>query len=81
MIDIHAHLDREEDAGTFMIRATDVSVTELCTDIELIVAHIVKGLAKQMPADPNTCCQVALMFSIAAANGAKRGLIECKEEM
>lgn len=81
MIDIHAHFDRENsDTGTVMIHAR-ANVPDLCTDIEYIVAHIVKGLAKQIPEDPNTCYQAALMFSIAAANGAKRGLIEYKEEM
>ena len=81
MIDIHAHFDREKDnAGSVMIHAR-ANVPDICADIELIVAHIVKGLAKQLPEDTNMCYQAALMFSIAAAQGAKRGLREFREEM
>ncbi len=80
MIDIHAHFDSEKDnAGSVMIHARG-NIPDICTDIELIVAHIVKGLAKQLPGDPITGYQAALMFSIAAAQGAKRGLREYREE-
>lgn len=80
MIDIHAHFDREKDnAGSVMIHAI-ASIPDICTDIELIVAHIVKGLAKQLPEDPDRCYQAAVMFAFAAAEGAKRGLKEYKEE-
>lgn len=80
MIDIHAHFDREKDkAGTVLIHAR-ANVPDLCIDIELIVAHIVKGLATQLPENPAACYQAALMFSIAAAEGAKRGLREFREE-
>ena len=80
MIDIHAHFDREKDkAGSVMIHA-QANVPDICTDIELIVAHIVKGLAKQMPEDPENCYRAAMLFAIAACKGAKRGLREYKEE-
>lgn len=80
MIDIHAHIDREkENAGSVLIHAR-ANVLDLCADIEFIIAHIIKGLAKQLPGDPTAGYQAALMFSIAAANGAKRGLREYKEE-
>ncbi len=80
MIDIHAHFDREkENSGSVMIHAR-ANVPDICTDIELIVAHIVKGLAKQIPEEPDRCYQAALMFAIAASKGAKRGLREYKEE-
>lgn len=80
MIDIHAHFDRENDkSGSVVIHAKS-NVPDICTDLELIVAHIVKGLAKQLPEDPDRCYQAAVMFAIAAAEGAKRGLKEYKEE-
>lgn len=80
MIDIHAHFDREKDkAGSVIIHA-QANIPVICSDIELIVAHIVKGLAKQLPEEPDRCYQAALMFAIAAAEGAKRGLREYKEE-
>jgi len=60
MIDIHAHFDREkDDAGSVMIHAR-ANVTDLCSDIELIVAHIVKGLAKQLPEGPAERAMAAL---------------------
>ena len=81
MIDIHAHFDREkEKAGSVLIHAR-ANVPDICGDLELIVSHIVKGLAKQLPGDPTMCYQAALMFSIAAVQGAKRGLREYREEM
>lgn len=80
MIDIKAHFDRKKDkSGIVMIHA-EADVPGICSDIEIIVAHIVKGLAKQLPEDPDLCYQAALMFAIAAAKGAKRGLREYKEE-
>lgn len=80
MIDIHAHFDREKDnAGSVMIHAR-ANVPDLCAYIELIVAHIVKGLAWQIPESPDRCYQAAVMFAIAAAEGAKRGLKEYKED-
>lgn len=80
MIDIHAHFDREKDnAGSVLIHAK-ANVPDLCADIEIIVAHIVKGLAKQLPEEPDRCYQAAVMFAVAAAEGAKRGLKEYKEE-
>ena len=81
MIVIHTHCDREKDnTGSVLIHAR-ANVPDLCVDIEIIVANIVKGLAKQLPEDPTACYQAALMFSIAAVNGAKRGLREYREEM
>lgn len=81
MIDIKAHFDREKDiSGSVMIHAK-ATVPDLCSDLELIIAHIVKGLAKQLPEDPDRCYQAAVMFAIAAAEGAKRGLREYKEEV
>lgn len=80
MIDIHAHFDREKDnAGSVMIHAR-ANVPDLCADIEIIVAHIVKGIARQLPESPDRCYQAALMFAIAAVQGAKRGLREYQEE-
>lgn len=80
MIDIKAHFDREKDnAGTVMIHA-HATVSDICSDLELIVAHIVKGLAKQLPEGPDRCNRAAVMFAIAAAEGAKRGLEEYREE-
>lgn len=80
MIDIHAHFDREkDDAGSVMIHARS-SVPDLCTDLEFIIAHIIKGLAKQLPEDSDRCYQAAVMFAIAAGQGAKRGLKEYMEE-
>ena len=81
MIDIKAHFDREKDqSGMVMIHAVG-TLPENCSDIELIVVHIVKSLAKQIPESPELCDLAALMFSIAAANGAKRGLKEYQDEM
>lgn len=80
MIDIKAHFDREKDrSGVVMIHAVG-TIPDTCSDVELIVAHIVKGLAKQMPESPELCNKAALMFAIAAAEGAKRGLKEYQEE-
>lgn len=80
MIDIKAHIDREKDtSGTVMIHAR-ANVPGICSDIEIVVAHIVKGLAKQMPEDPENCYRAAMLFAIAACEGAKRGLREYKEE-
>lgn len=80
MIDIHAHFDREKDkAGSVAIHA-QATVPAICSDLEIIVAHIVKGLAKQLPESPDRCYQAALMFAIAAGQGAKRGLREYQEE-
>lgn len=80
MIDIKAHFDRKKDrSGVVMIHAVG-TLPENCSDIELIVAHIVKGLAKQMPESPELCDRAAVMFAIAAAEGAKRGLKEYREE-
>lgn len=80
MIDIRAHIDREKDtSGTVMIHA-QANVPGICSDIEIVVAHIVKGLAKQMPEDPENCYRAAMLFAIAAIEGAKRGLREYKEE-
>lgn len=80
MIDIKAHFDREkEKSGVVMIHAIG-TIPETCSDLELIVAHVVKGLAKQLPEGPDRCYQAAVMFAIAAANGAKRGLEEYQEE-
>ena len=80
MIDLREHIDREKDpSGTVMIHA-QANVPGICSDIEFIVAYIVKGLAKQMPEDPKDCYHAAMMFAIAACEGAKRGLREYKEE-
>lgn len=80
MIDIHAHFDREkDDAGSVMIHAKS-SIPDLCTDLEIIIAHIVKGLAMQIPEDSARCFTAAVMFSVAACKGAKRGLNEYMEE-
>lgn len=80
MIDIHAHFDREKDnTGSVMIHA-QANIPDICSDIEIIVAHIVKGLARQLPEDPDSCYRAAMMFAIAAVEGAKRGLREYKEE-
>lgn len=80
MIDIKAHFDREkEKSGVVMIHAVG-TIPENCSDIEIIVAHIVKGLAKQLPEGPDRCDRAAVMFAIAAAEGAKRGLEEYREE-
>lgn len=80
MIDIHAHFDREkDDVGTVMIHAKS-SVPGLCTDLEFIVAHIIKGLARQLSEDSDFCCRAAVMFSIAACKGAQRGLNEYMDE-
>lgn len=81
MIDIHAHFDLEKEKAGFVLIHAKANVPDICADIELIIAHIVKDLAKQLPEDPTACYQAALMFSIAAANGAKRGLKEYREEM
>ena len=80
MIDIHAHFDREKDAGSVAIHAKS-NVSDPCSDLELIVANLVKGLAVQIPESPDRCYMAAVMFSIAAAEGAKRGLREYREEM
>lgn len=80
MIDIHAHFDREKDnSGIVGIQAIG-TVPDICSDIELIVAHIVKGLAKQIPQEPENCYHAAMLFAIASMEGAKRGLREYKEE-
>lgn len=80
MLDIRAHIDREKDvSGTVMIHAKG-SLPGICSDIEIIVANIVKGLAKQMLEDPKHCDQAAVLFAIAASEGAKRGLREYKEK-
>lgn len=80
MIDIKAHFDREkEKSGVVMIHAIG-TIPDTCSDLELIVAHIVKGLAKQIPEGSDRCYQAAVMFAIAAAEGAKRGLKEYQEE-
>lgn len=80
MIDIKAHFDREKDNAGFVRIIAQSNVLDLCADLELIVAHIVNGLAKQMPGGPDRCYQAAVMFAIAAAEGAKRGLEEYREE-
>ena len=81
MLDIRAHIDREKDtSGTVMIHA-QANVPGICSDIEIIVAHIVKGLAKQMPEDPKHCYHAAMLFAIAVCEGVNRGLREYKEEM
>lgn len=80
MIDIHAHFDREKDnSGIVAINARG-NIPDICSDIELIVAHIIKGLAKQLPEKPENCYRAAMLFSIASMEGAKRGLREYKEE-
>lgn len=80
MIDIKAHFDREKDrSGVVMIHAVG-TLPDNCSDIEIIVAHIVKGMAKQMPGGPDRGQQAAVMFAIAAADGAKRGLAEYRDE-
>ena len=80
MIDIKAHFDRRKDhSGVVMIHAVG-TLPENCSDIEIIVAHIVKGLAKQMPESPDLCRHAALRFSLAAAEGAKRGLKDYFDE-
>lgn len=80
MIDIKAHFDGEKDkSGTVIIHAK-ADIPGICADLELIVAHIVKGLAKQLPGSPELCDKAAMMFAIAAAEGAKLGLKEYKEE-
>lgn len=80
MINLKAHFDREKDrAGSVIIHA-HATVPDICADLELIVAHIVKGLARQLPETPDRCYQAALMFAIAAAEGAKRGLREYMDE-
>lgn len=80
MIDIKAHFDREKDISGSVTIYARANVPDICADLELIVAHIVKGLAKQIPEDPDRCYQAAVMFAIAAAEGAKRGLREYQEE-
>lgn len=80
MMDINAHVDREKDNVGYVLIHARANVPDICADIELVVAHIVKGLAEQLPEDPNACFQAALMFSIAAVEGAKRGLEEYCDE-
>lgn len=81
MIDIKAHFDREKEKSDVVMIHAIGTIPETCSDLELIIAHVVKGLAKQLPEGPDRCYQTAVMFAIAAAEGAKRGLAEYRDEI
>lgn len=71
MLDINVKSDVNHDTGSIMIHAVG-TLPELCAELEIFAAEIVRGLSKQMPTGKEDYARV--LFSIAMANGARAGL-------
>ena len=72
MLDIKIHSDiQKANEGTIAIHAVG-TLPELCAELEIFSAEIVRGLSRQMP--PGQEGAARTLFSIAMVEGARKGL-------
>ena len=72
MLDIKIRSDIQgTNAGTVAIHAVG-TLPELCAELEVFSAEIVRGLSRQMP--PGKEGAARTLFSIALVEGARKGL-------
>lgn len=80
MIKMHVDFDKgKRGAGTLGIHA-EGTIPDICTELEAIAGHIVRGLSRQIPEQPNRCREAAVMFSIALMTGAREAAKEVIDE-